>query len=80
MFRGQRIHRYVARLLEERYPGQYRYRHGGRSNAGPDFVHTSTGLEIELTTPGERKSHERKKTKDPRYGTCGYAEYEMPDR
>jgi hypothetical protein len=78
IFWGERIHRKVAELLQERYPGQFTYRHGGKYNSGPDFVHSS-GLEIELTTTKERKAHERKAKDDSRYGTCGYAEYQMPD-
>ena len=49
---GQAVHRSTADTLDEAYPGRFLY-----STRGPDFVDTTTGEKLELTTPGEVASH-----------------------
>ncbi|GIF96860.1 discoidin domain-containing protein [Catellatospora citrea] len=83
LFRGNRIHVAVRDILLARFPKQFRYRSGGKNNAGPDFPHRS-GLEVELTTPGEVPAHSRrdKKLKEkglkPLWEGCVFALYNMP--
>ncbi|MBC7274912.1 RHS repeat-associated core domain-containing protein [Nocardioides sp.] len=49
---GQAVHRNTAEALEQAYPGRFIYR-----TRGPDFVDTTTGEMLELTTPGQVGSH-----------------------
>lgn len=49
---GQAVHRNTAEALEQAHPGRFIYR-----TRGPDFVDTTTGELLELTTPGEVGKH-----------------------
>ena len=50
---GQAVHRATADALDQAYPGRFIYR-----TRGIDFVDTTTGEALELTTPGEVAVHE----------------------
>lgn len=50
---GQAVHRSTRDALEEAYPGRFQY-----FTRGPDFLDTSTGDWLELTTPGQVRAHE----------------------
>ena len=49
---GQAVHRATADALDQAYPGRFIYR-----TRGIDFVDTTTGEMLELTTPGEVGAH-----------------------
>jgi hypothetical protein len=68
-FLGQAVHRATDEALSEQYPGRFIYR-----TLGPDFVDTTNGEMIELTTPGQVASHMIR----PGYEGVHYAVYELP--
>jgi hypothetical protein len=49
---GQAVHRATADALDQAHPGRFIYR-----TRGIDFVDTTTGEALELTTPGEVGAH-----------------------
>jgi hypothetical protein len=68
-FLGQAVHRATRDALEEQFPGRFIYR-----TRGIDFVDTSTGEMIELTTPSQVASHMAR----PGYRGASYATYWLP--
>jgi hypothetical protein len=68
-FLGQAMHRATVEELETQYPGCFIYR-----TIGPDFVDTTTGEMLEVTTPGQVGAHALR----PGYGGVTYATYELP--
>ncbi|WP_187271814.1 RHS repeat domain-containing protein [Aeromicrobium terrae] len=65
---GQAVHRATARELERNYPGRFVY-----STRGPDFLDTTTGKMLELTTPKQVAAHEKR----PGYGGVTMCTYEL---
>ena len=65
-FLGHALHRAVADALDEQFQGRFIYR-----TRGPDFIDTSTGEMIELTTPAQVGSHMAR----PGYGAMSYSTY-----
>lgn len=51
-FLGTAVHNATNEALQEAFPGRFIYQ-----TAGPDFIDTTTGEMIELTTPGQVASH-----------------------
>jgi len=67
MYIGRAVHEETAKALENAYPGRFKY-----FRIGPDYLDTTTGARIELTTPGQIASHSLK----PGYGPpVTYATY-----
>ncbi|MEX2134286.1 MAG: hypothetical protein WEB67_09110, partial [Acidimicrobiia bacterium] len=69
-FLGTGVHRATAANLEANYPGRFI----GPRRIGGDFVDTSTGEIVELTTPGQVATHMAK----PGYPDYTYATYQLP--
>ena len=67
---GTAVHRATANALENLYPGVYKY-----NTIGPDFLNTTTGQYIELTTPGQVAAHA---AKGGAYTNAAYATYVIP--
>lgn len=70
-FLGQVVHSATADALQQMYPDRFIY-----STVGPDFIDTSTGEIIELTTPNAQAAHMAK----PGYTSVNYALYTLPGR
>ncbi|MFN2537802.1 MAG: RHS repeat-associated core domain-containing protein [Mycobacteriales bacterium] len=69
-FLGQAFHRAVAIELRDQYPGRFAYR-----TRGPDFLDTTSGKTVELTTPEQVGIHQER----PGYGDTTYATYRLGD-
>jgi RHS repeat-associated protein len=69
-FLGQTVHNQTAGALEELYGGRFQYQ-----RVGPDFIDTSTGQRIELTTPGQVGAHQ---AKGGAYKNAAYSTYVLP--
>ncbi|MEV8517145.1 hypothetical protein [Dactylosporangium sp. NPDC051484] len=71
------VHDLTADILRLMFPGQWKYRSGGKNGKGPDFVHRQTKYEVELKTTGEFKSHVAKRPNERKsgYDSCGWAQY-----
>ena len=68
-FLGTAVHKATARLLEIRYPNRFIYR-----IVGPDFLDTTTGKFIELTTPRQTAVHLAR----PGYSGVTISRYTLP--
>jgi hypothetical protein len=68
-FLGTAVHKATARLLEIRYPNRFIYR-----IVGPDFLDTTTGKFIELTTPRQTAVHLAR----PGYSGVTISTYTLP--
>jgi hypothetical protein len=68
-FLGTAVHKATARLLEIRYPDRFIYR-----IVGPDFLDTTTGKFIELTTPRQAAVHLAR----PGYSGVTISTYTLP--
>jgi hypothetical protein len=68
-FLGTAVHNATARVLEMRYTGRFIYK-----VIGPDFLDTTTGKFIELTTPRQAAAHLAR----PGYGGVTISTYTLP--
>jgi hypothetical protein len=68
-FVGTAVHESTAASLGELYPGRFLY-----NRVGPDFIDTTTGEVLELTTPGQVGAHMAK----PGYRWVTYSTYSLP--
>ncbi len=68
-FLGTAVHKATARALEIRYPDRFIY-----NIVGPDFLDTTTGKFIELTTPRQAGAHLAR----PGYGGVIISTYTLP--
>jgi hypothetical protein len=68
-FLGTAVHNATARLLEMRYPDRFIYK-----IVGPDFLDTTTGKFIELTTQRQVGAHLAR----PEYGGVTISTYTLP--
>jgi hypothetical protein len=68
-FLGTAVHKATARLLEVRYPDRFIYK-----IIGPDFLDTTTGQFIELTTPRQAAVHLAR----PGYSGVTISTYALP--
>lgn len=71
MFTGTAVHNKADDLLRELHGDRFIY----SSNNGPDFLDTTTGKHIEVTTPGQVSRH---KAKGPEYENAEYVTYDLP--
>lgn len=70
MFLGQAVHRATDAALQASYPGRFIY-----NLVGPDFLDTTSGDLVELTTPGQLAAHI---ARGGAYLFARYATYQLP--
>jgi hypothetical protein len=68
-FLGTAVHNATAKVLETRIPDRFIY-----NTVGPDFLDTTTGKFIELTTPRQVGAHLAR----PGYGGVTISTYALP--
>jgi len=68
-FLGTAVHQATAEALEAISPGRFLYQ-----TIGPDFLDTTTGEFVELTTPGQAAAHAAR----PGYAGVTISTYSLP--
>jgi hypothetical protein len=69
-FLGTAVHNATNASLQNAYPGRFIY-----NTIGPDFLDTTTGQFVDLTTPGQVAAHV---AKGGAYSAAKYATYVLP--
>jgi RHS repeat-associated protein len=69
-FLGTAVHNATNTALQNAYPGRFIY-----NTVGPDFLDTTTGQFVDLTTPGQVAAHV---AKGEAYAAAKYATYVVP--